>query len=73
MAGDKSIQVFDFGGELQELVSREGKLFTKKLIDLLYRLSYFHCEGLETLSCIGEEIIDIFSLNRYMLRHGAWL
>ena len=71
MTGDKFIQVLDLGGQLQELGARESKLLAKELIDLLDRLSYLYCEGLETLSCIGEEVFDISFLNWYMLRHGS--
>lgn len=67
MALDKGIKVFDFGNELQECGAREAKLFNKEFIDLLYGPSYYNLEGLETLSCFGEEIIDILSLNRDML------
>jgi hypothetical protein len=66
VAGDKIKQVLDLLRELQELGGRESKLLTYELIDLLYRLSYFQRKGLETLSCIGEKIFDIFSINRDM-------
>jgi hypothetical protein len=67
VGGDKIIQVLDLLRELQELGGRESKLLTYELINLLYHLSYFQRKGLETLSCIGEKIFDIFSINLAMI------